>query len=235
MPGDSPGVDPTGGPQTNGEPPTTLRYRVPAGRAVGEELVVKNSVFIGTAGHAPDASSAMAFVAEVRDEYPDASHHAWAYRITAGPQALIGSSDDGEPGGTAGRPMLAVLEGSGLCEVVVVGTRYYGGVKLGTGGLVRAYGGAARAALANLRTVERLLHYLATITTDYALYGHLRYLLPQDGVRILDERFAEGVTLDLAVPADGAAALADRLRELSSGAIDVAGRWAGWRYLDVTE
>lgn len=213
------------------DPNLPERYRVPAGSAEGE-LVVKNSVFIGSAGPAPDAAAAAAFVQRIRATYPDANHHAWAYRISGGPQGEIGSSDDGEPGGTAGRPMLAVLEGSGLLEVVVVGTRYFGGIKLGTGGLVRAYAAAARAALEHLPTRERVLHRVAAIDADYALYGQLRYVLPQHGVRILEEEFGALVRLMLAVPAAEAGAVADLLRELSNGGILLDERWEGQRYLD---
>jgi len=128
-----------------------LSYRIPAGEGQSE-LVVKNSVFVGTVGHAPTVEGAEAFITTIKTRYPDANHHAWAFVIDGGPQGAFGSSDDGEPGGTAGRPMLAVLQGSGILQVVVVGTRYWGGIKLGTGGLVRAYSVVAREALKALLT-----------------------------------------------------------------------------------
>ena len=206
-----------------------LRYRIPVGEAQSE-LVIKNSVFIGTVGHAPQIERAHAFVARIRARYPDANHHAWAFKITAEPQDIIGSSDDGEPGGTAGRPMLAILEGSGLCEVVAVGTRYWGRVKLGTGGLVRAYSGALREALKGLSTVECVLHRLARLVVDYGLYGNLRHLLPKYGVRTDETLFAEGVTLSLAVPYDHADQVAGLLRELTNGRILIERQWQGERY-----
>ena len=205
------------------------RYRVPSDIAEAQ-LVIKKSTFIGTAGPAPDAAAAHAFIDGVRAAYPDANHHAWAYRIGGGPQGEIGSSDDGEPGGTAGRPMLAILEGSGLREVVVVGTRYFGGIKLGTGGLVRAYGAAAREALKGLATEERVLHLLAALTVDYDLYGNLRYLFPQHSVRIEGETFAERVTLRIAAPAERFAEVADLLRELTNGEVRLDERTDGQRY-----
>lgn len=211
------------------EPGAITRYRVPSGTAEAE-LVVKNSIFIGTAGPAPSAEAAQAFIDAVRAAYPDANHHAWAYRIEGGPQGEIGSSDDGEPGGTAGRPMLAILEGSGICEIVVVGTRYFGGIKLGTGGLVRAYGAAAREALKELPTEERVLHLLADLTVDYALYGNLRYLFPQQGVRIEEETFAERVTLRIAVPAEAFDEVSESLQELTNGEVRLPERVAGQRY-----
>ncbi|NLG49373.1 MAG: YigZ family protein [Chloroflexi bacterium] len=219
------------GPQTTEKAQGTplLRYRIPVGEAEGQ-LEVKNSVFIGTAGHAADVEAAQAFIQRVREAYPDANHHAWAYRLTPGPQALIGSSDDGEPGGTAGRPMLAILEGSGLVEVVVVGTRYFGGIKLGTGGLVRAYSAAAREALQSLPTQELVLHRLARITIDYSLYGTLQYTLPRYGVRIEDEQFTENVTLVLVVPYDRTEQVAALLREWTNGQIALEEMWFEERY-----
>lgn len=205
------------------------RLRVPAGVARSES-VIKNSIFIGTAGRAADVAAAEAFVAGVRAEFPDANHHAWAYRISGGPQGLIGSSDDGEPGGTAGRPMLAVLEGSGIVEVVVVGTRYFGGVKLGTGGLVRAYSGAARDALAALPVEELVLHRLARINVDYGLYGNFQYLLAKHGVAIEDPAFAERVSMTLAVPYDRWDAVAQLLQELTNGDVVLAHCEVGERY-----
>jgi len=215
-------------------PPKDLRYRVPNGRSE-VEIVVRNSVFIGTAGRAPDAEAAVSFVEGVRTAYPDADHHAWAYLVVDGPQAQIGFSDDGEPGGTAGRPMLSVLEGSGLREVVVVGTRYFGGTKLGTGGLVRAYSAVARQALAHLNTTERVLHLLASIDVSYALYGHLRYTFGQYDVRVLEERFGQNVTLHLAVPAPVAEEVTALVREFSNGGVCLSNCWTGRTYLEIAE
>lgn len=214
--------------------PGVRRYRVPGGTAQGE-LNVQGSIFIGTAGRATDQQSAQGFVEQIRQRYPDATHHAWAYRLTPGPQALIGSSDDGEPGGTAGRPMLAVLKGSGLYEVVVVGTRYFGGRKLGTGGLVRAYSGAARAALANLAVETRELHRVGRISVDYGLYGRLEYLLPRCDAQMTDEVFAEKVTLTILVPEERAAKVVELLRELTNGRLQLHDHWLGYRYLAATD
>jgi len=110
-----------------------VRYRIPFATSQSE-LVVRKSVFIGTLTHASNVQAAQDFVAQMQEQYANANHNAWAYKIGGFPQAIIGSSDDGEPGGTAGRPMLAVLEGSDLCEIAAVVTRYFGGIKLGTGG-----------------------------------------------------------------------------------------------------
>src|SRR5207244_9621721 len=122
---------------------------VPAASARVEIRVV-NSRFIASAGLAATVADARAFIAGIRAEMPDASHHVYAYVVGHGATTTLGMSDDGEPSGTAGRPAMAVLRGSGLGDVVLVVTRYVGGPLLGTGGLVHAYGAAAREVLAVL-------------------------------------------------------------------------------------
>ena len=210
--------------------PKILRYTIPNGQAEAE-LVAKNSVFVGTVGHAPDANGAHQLVAKVREIHPKANHNAWAYRITMGDQGVFGSSDDGEPGGTAGRPMLAVVDGSGLVETVAVVTRYFGGTKLGTGGLVRAYSGAVREALKELQTVERTLHYVARVSSDYGLYANLAYQLHRFGVLIQEEAFTDVVTLQIAIPYPQVEAVSLLLNELSLGDIDLEASWQENRYL----
>src|SRR5262245_29082875 len=135
---------------------TDARYRVPA-RPVRVEDRIEKSRFIASAARAQSSADARAFVESLRSEMPDATHHCFAF--VAGPPGssnAVGSSDDGEPSGTAGRPMLSVLMNCGVGEIVVVVTRYFGGVKLGKGGLVRAYTGAVQHALRELATVERV-------------------------------------------------------------------------------
>lgn len=210
--------------------PLVERYRIPAGEAQSE-LVVKNSVFIGSIGAAATVAEAERLIAEVRARYADAHHNAWAYKIGPTAQDLIGFSDDGEPGGTAGRPMLAVLEGSGICQIVAVVTRYFGGTKLGTGGLVRAYGGAVREALKDLPTVEKVLHYVVGFRVDYGLYGTLRYLLPKYNVIPRDEQFAQDVTLKIAIPYDRLSEMQELLRELTQGRVLFAADRMAWCYL----
>ena len=115
------------------------RYRLPA-RETRTEIKVKNSIFIATAAPVFTVAEAKAFVGRIKMEFADATHNVPAYLVGFGTTVTAHCSDDGEPSGTAGRPMLAVLQGSGLGDVAVVVTRYFGGTKLGTGGLVRAYG-----------------------------------------------------------------------------------------------
>ncbi len=206
-----------------------LRYRIPFDVAE-DEFVVKKSLFVGTAGRAHNVRQALGFVERVRSAYPDANHHAYAYRIAPDPGGEMGSSDDGEPGGTAGRPMLAVLDGSGLRQVVVVGTRFFGGIKLGTGGLVRAYSQAARLALASLPTEWRVLHYVVDVVIDYALYGSLQYIIAQCGGRIEDEGYTDRVRLTLVIPATEFEHVSAQLADLSSGKIVLDIKGAEKRY-----
>lgn len=210
------------------------RFSVPA-HAVRAEMEVKGSLFVATLDRVRDEEGARAFIAAVGERYYDASHNAWAFRITGGPQALIGSSDDGEPGGTAGRPMLAVLTGAELCQVAVVGTRYFGGTKLGTGGLVRAYGGVVRQALAGLSAREIVLHSIVTITVPYGAYGQFRYELPRHRVRILDEAFAGDVRLTLGIPHAQLESIGALLQGLSNGGIELDGESLEKRYLPADE
>ena len=134
------------------------RYRIPANRTRAEEVILR-SRFITSAAPAATSEAACAFIAEIRAEFADASHNCYAF--VAGPPGStgqIGMSDDGEPSGTAGRPMMAVLLGSGVGDVAVVVTRYFGGIKLGTGGLVRADSAGVKAVLAALPVTEKIVY-----------------------------------------------------------------------------
>ena len=131
-------------------------YPVPSGICQTEPCSFKNSRFIGTAGPAASVAAAQEFINSIRDRYPDASHHAYAFSVGFGATVTEGMSDDGEPSGTAGRPVLAVVKGSGLGDVAVVVSRFFGGTKLGTGGLVRAYTQTAQQVLGELQTTRKI-------------------------------------------------------------------------------
>ncbi|MHB1355900.1 MAG: IMPACT family protein [Anaerolineae bacterium] len=197
------------------------------------EQVVKNSRFIGTVGKASSVVDARGFIARVRDRYPDANHHAWAYKVEA-LSGVIGSSDDGEPGGTAGRPMLAVLDGSGLCDVVVVGTRFFGGIKLGPGGLVRAYSGVARQALEHLPHCVYVLHHLAEIELDYGWYGGVQRMADQTDCKILETEFGACVKVVLAIPTCCIERVADTLADLTNGQVVLRQHWLSEQYIEKT-
>ena len=184
------------------------------------ELIVVNSRFIATIAPVFTVDEARAFVDRVRAEFADASHNVPAYVIGHGATTMAHCHDDGEPAGTAGRPMLAVLQGSGLGDVALVVTRYFGGTKLGTGGLVRAYGDAARAALAALPRAEKVATVTALVEAPYPLLERLRLLVEAHGGLTLAEEFAAAVTLTLRFRAERFDAFGAALRELSHGAVE---------------
>ena len=189
---------------------------VPLGRARAE-IRASNSRFIATAGPAASVEAARTFIAEIRAEMPDATHHVYAYVIGHGATTTLGMSDDGEPSGTAGRPALAVLRGSGLGDVALVVTRYFGGTLLGTGGLVRAYGDAAKAVLAILPREEKIERRALTIRLPYAAYEPARRLVSAHTGSILEETFAADVTLRVSLPLAEVAAFAVAIAEATAG------------------
>lgn len=199
------------------------RFPVPGARTrVTDE--VKGSRFIATATRAATADEARAFIAAVREEFADATHNCWAY--VAGPPGTVaagGASDDGEPGGTAGRPMLNVLLHSGVGEIVVVVTRYFGGVKLGRGGLVRAYGNSVRHVLRELPLAEWAVTRRIRVTVPYALGDVARRIVTQCGGAVASESFAEATNFDIDVAVDAEERLVSELMNATSGAarIDV--------------
>jgi uncharacterized YigZ family protein len=199
---------------------TSPRYPIPAAES-RVETRASNSRFIAIAGYTPTVADARVFIARVRDEFPDASHHVYAYLIGYGASMTAGMSDDGEPGGTAGRPVLAVLRGSGLGDACVVVTRYFGGTLLGTGGLVHAYGDAAKAVLALLPRGEKVERSILTLTAPYALYETTRRLAEDQGALLVDQAFGVDVELRLQIDADRADALMDALVEQTAGTITV--------------
>jgi uncharacterized YigZ family protein len=189
---------------------------IPAARAT-VEIRVSNSRFVATAGPTGTVAEARAFIAAARAALPDASHHVYAYRIGHGASTTEGQSDAGEPPGTAGRPALAVVRGSGLGDVTVVITRYFGGALLGTGGLVRAYGDATKAVLAAVPRAVKIAYARLTIGVPYGAYeGATRQIAAHAGV-ILHEDFAAAVTLDVRLPAAEAPGLIAALRESTAG------------------
>ncbi len=160
-------------------------------------------------------------IARIRAEFADASHNVFAYLVGYGASVTAGMSDDGEPSGTAGRPTLAVVRGSGLGDVCVVITRYFGGTLLGTGGLVRAYGDAAKAVLVELPRVEKVEQRVWTLRAPYHLYEPARLLAEAHGATIEEQRFDVEVTLRVRLDADRAPAFVAALTEQSGARITV--------------
>ena len=195
------------------------RYPIPA-QEKRTEIRVVNSRFITTIAPALTVSDARAFIERVKSEFPDASHSVPAYLIGHGSSVIAHCSDAGEPSGTAGRPSLAILRGSGLGDVVVVVTRYFGGTKLGTGGLVRAYSDAVREGLAALPRAVKVSTHTVMIAAPYALFERLRLLIDRYQGQILDEDFAADVTLTARFPVEQVPGFQDALQELSSGSVE---------------
>ncbi len=193
---------------------------IPATR-VRTELVFSRSRFIATAGPAASVEAARAFIAEIRAEMPNANHHVYAYCIGHGATTTLGQSDDGEPSGTSGRPALAVLRGSGLGDAVLVITRYFGGTKLGTGGLVKAYGDAAKAVLTELPRTEKIARQPLTITLPYPAYEPVRRLLVALAGTVQEEAFGEDVTLRIELPVARVEEFTRALGDASAGAARV--------------
>jgi len=191
-------------------------YAVPAQTTRTEQVVV-NSRFIATAGRASTVEDAKAFIQGVRDEMPDATHHVYAFKVGYGGSLTEGMSDDGEPSGTAGPPVLAVLRGAEIGDIAVVVTRYFGGTKLGTGGLVRAYGGAAKEVLAALPVTMKIAKADVGMSVSYSAYERLKLLLAAHQAEITHEEFAADVTVFARLPADQLPALAGALRNLTAG------------------
>jgi uncharacterized YigZ family protein len=175
-------------------------------------LEVKKSRFIANAAPVASPEAALQALSAVSD--PAATHNCWAYRI----DQQYRSSDDGEPGGTAGRPILAAIDGSGLDGVLVVVTRWYGGIKLGAGGLIRAYGGAAAECLRHAARTEQVTMLSLQLRCEFALAGAVHALLRLHGAEKRAEQFdAEGMRLDLQVPADQVEALSLAIGDVSRG------------------
>jgi uncharacterized YigZ family protein len=198
-------------------------YPVPASICESEARF-KNSRFIGTAGPTATVDAAQAFIESIRGRYPDASHHVYAFSVGYGATVTEGMSDDGEPSGTAGRPILAVVKGSGLGDVAVVVTRYFGGTKLGTGGLVRAYTQTAQQVLAELETIRKIERISATLHVPYRLHAACRRALEKVGASVRDERFDTHVTIELVVAEQDRQALVEAVTDASAGAASLTVR-----------
>jgi uncharacterized YigZ family protein len=192
------------------------QYPIPA-RTIRLENRVVNSRFIATIGRADTVEAAKAFIQAIRDEMPDASHHVYAFKVGYGGSVTEGMTDDGEPSGTSGPPVLAALRGADIGDVVIVVTRYFGGTKLGTGGLVRAYGGAAKDALAALPVEMKIEKHYIGVTIAYSFYERLKLLLEAHRAAVDSEEFDVEVTVYAHIPVDQYDAFCGALSELTAG------------------
>jgi len=179
------------------------------------EFYAKKSRFIGQVAPVRSADEAAAFIHSVKARHREAAHNVWAFALRDG--RLRRCSDDGEPQGSAGLPVLGVLEKQCLTDCAVVVTRYFGGVLLGAGGLARAYSQAARAAVDAAGVVTMALCKIIRVRCGYTHYGRLQSLIPESGGLVLDTAFAGDVTLTLRAGADRAQAMIAGIAEASNG------------------
>ncbi len=180
------------------------------------EITEKKSRFIATVAPVKTEEEALEFIESMKKKYWNAAHNCSAYVIGERDE-LLRCSDDGEPGGTAGKPMLDVLLGEGVHHAAVVVTRYFGGTLLGTGGLVRAYSAAVQAGLASSKIITRITGFKLKITTDYTGLGKIQYILGEQKLQVLNAEYTEKVVLETLVPEDRMNTVRGELIEATSG------------------
>ena len=180
------------------------------------EIIEKKSRFIATVRAVSSEEEATAFINEMKKKYWDARHNCSAY-VIGDRQELTRCSDDGEPAQTAGRPMLDVLLKEGLTNVAVVVTRYFGGVLLGTGGLVRAYQAAVHAGISQCSILEKRSGFYLSVRTDYNGVGKLQYLFGQQQIAIIDSEYGADVVLKVLIPSERKEAMEKAITEATNG------------------
>lgn len=165
------------------------------------EEEIKKSQFITSFGHANSKESAKFFIDKICQEFPNATHNCYAYAVGAPKDtANIGQSDNGEPHGTAGKPMLNILLHSDIGETVVVVTRFFGGIKLGTGGLVKAYQGSVANAIEILPTIDKIIYAQITLTCGYEHINLLHYHMPFYNAKIINDEFTNTIKYTIELP-----------------------------------
>lgn len=197
-----------------------MPLREPTGRSK-EELLIKRSRFICEAQRIEDDNHARALLSEKREEHPKAAHVVYTFSHGDEKNRQFGMSDDGEPRNTAGRPALEVLRGSDVTNVLVTIVRYFGGTKLGTGGLVHAYSEGAKLALESVPTRELVNEAEGILEVPYHLLDGVKSVLEESGARTLDESYAETVTIRLGVREESRERLEKALRDASRGSLGV--------------
>ncbi|MCC8169193.1 MAG: YigZ family protein [Oscillospiraceae bacterium] len=178
-------------------------------------LIEKKSKFISNVKPVDNEEDAIAFLNGIRSKYPDASHNVYAYVIDE--NNIFRYSDDGEPSGTAGMPVLDTIRKAGLVDVIVVVTRYFGGTLLGTGGLVHTYGASAKQGLTESHIVIRKLCNIVSARVDYTLVGKMQYMLASEGYQTEDTVYDNEVTFKICCPIDDTQKLIDELTNLTNG------------------
>ncbi len=184
------------------------------------ELEEKKSRFIATTLPISSQEEALEFIEQMKKKYWDARHNCYAY-VLGDRHEIQRFSDDGEPGGTAGKPMLDVLLGEDIHNMAVVVTRYFGGTLLGTGGLVRAYSGAVKEGLAHSVILEKSSGKKLLLTTNYSDLGKVQYLLLENSIPILSEDYGAAVNFEVLVPSEEESKLKELLTDGTNGRIEI--------------
>lgn len=197
-------------------------YDIPAEGVSLSEETIKKSRFITLLAHTDGVEAARAFVQQVKEAHPDARHHCWAW-VAGAPNdsQQLGFSDDGEPSGTAGKPMLAQLMGANIGEITAVVVRYYGGIMLGTGGLVKAYGGGVQQGLKQLARRRKVPMKRFTLTCDYAQLSDIERLLARFDGQLDEVVYLDRIALTLALPYAHIEAFRQTLSDFSRGALSL--------------
>ena len=191
-----------------------MSYRTVAGRGQAE-IIIRKSRFIANVAPVTSEEEAWAFLGQIRAEHAAATHNCYAFKVGA----VQRMSDDGEPSGTAGRPIFDVLEKQGLSDAAIVVTRYFGGILLGAGGLVRAYSQAAVAGVEATGVASAIPAADIRLRVDYSLLGKVQYLLQQRGALTLGTEFGQEVVLDVRVRAEELADVEAEMAEASAGRV----------------
>lgn len=195
-------------------------YDIPAEAVSLSEETIKKSRFITLLAHTDGVEAARAFVQQVKAEHPAARHHCWAWVAGAPDDSQqLGFSDDGEPSGTAGKPMLAQLMGSGVGEITAVVVRYYGGIMLGTGGLVKAYGGGVQQGLKQLARCRKVPMQSFSLQCDYAQLNDIERLLQRFDGKVEESHYLDRITLRLALPHSQIDGFRQNLSDYSRGVL----------------
>lgn len=180
------------------------------------EYTIKKSRFIATLQEIHDESEAAACLERIRKQYWDARHNCYAYQLGPG-GSIQKSSDDGEPAGTAGRPILEILKKQGITNTIAIVTRYFGGVKLGASGLIRAYGHAVVLALEEAQIADYIPHDVVTVCVPYSFVSTVERLTSEQGLTVADRSFADTVTFTLHIPQEQTEAVKHSLINATNG------------------
>ena len=180
------------------------------------EIVEKKSRFIAHIAPAQTEEEAQEFVEKIKKQYWDARHNCWAYSVGE-KQPALRCSDDGEPSGTAGKPMLEVITGEEIHNVVAVVTRYFGGTLLGTGGLIRAYTKSTQEGLKESTVIEKCLGQKIILTCDYTTSGKIQYITATDNLPVLDTIYTDNVTFEMIIPVEELGMVEKKFMEASMG------------------